>query len=95
MTITTHKRSRFSQLHKDGYTLTRGKNMRTDISIELKCSRCGELLESDSTHPKQRIECGSAYKATAVMMIKPCGKCVESAEQPIRKIREALGLTQS
>ena len=64
--------------------------LRTEIKFKLVCSRCGKLLECDSDKEKTFIEFGSAYKAGAVIAIRPCENCYAEAMRPIEMIKEAL-----
>jgi len=66
--------------------------MRSEISFELVCSECGHVLEAETDKNKTKIEFGSAFKAKAVMAIKPCGVCYKKALEPAKLIKEAFSL---
>lgn len=67
--------------------------MRTEISFKLVCSQCGDPLECDADTPHRNIvKFDSAYKAEAVLAIRPCEKCMNAAKEPLVLMRRALGL---
>ena len=67
--------------------------MRTKLSFTLLCSVCGDELVCDMEDESQtRVTANSAFVANAQLAIKPCPRCIATAEQPIRMIREGLGM---
>lgn len=68
--------------------------MRTKLSFELVCSKCGDTLECDSEFKDNRIVFNSAYTAESKMAIKPCRRCYDEAYMPIKLIQRALEMGQ-
>ncbi len=62
--------------------------MRTKMTMDLVCSRCGEVLECDSTQSK--FECHSAFDQSARWAIKPCKSCMRKIERPLALLKGAL-----
>ena len=65
--------------------------IRTEISFELVCSKCGATLEADTeqhseNHRKDCVVMNSAMMSKMRMKIIPCQKCLE----PVRQMRDAL-----
>jgi len=62
--------------------------MRTNVNLEMVCSKCGEVLEADST--KSKINCGSAYEFRSIIAIKPCKNCYLLVSKPLELMKEAF-----
>lgn len=62
--------------------------MRTNVNLEMRCSKCDEVLEASSA--KSKFTASSAYELRGIIIIKPCKKCYFLISKPLKLMKEAF-----